>query len=324
MPNDSKNRIMIPALLCLCLLFFSVVFQITVCADTGPKPSLIIDFTNLGGEICYGTVLSDEWQIGPLHVYYPEYEATRLTFVEGYESDDIPEDFESDIWSAFVEFKDPDGFHFLQLWTNVSEIGGIHWNWWAPSKFKVLLYYPESGRYAVSGICERYAYDSYYTIDMALIDFSQSDTADGTVGSIPSVTKANPYPWEKEILPLLARISITIGLEIGVALIFRLWQKRTLLVISVTNVLTQVMLNLVALNINVYWKIWKIKYQYVRNYLMLEAAVFVVECIVYSLVLNKFTDKRHKPWFYAAYSLAANVLSFVAGILLSYVIPDIF
>ena len=41
------------------------------------------------------------------------------------------------------------------------------WTYYSPKSFKILLYFPEQGVFVTSGIYERYAFDSYYTVDMS-------------------------------------------------------------------------------------------------------------------------------------------------------------
>ena len=169
------------------------------------------------------------------------------------------------------------------MWTNISANKKIDWRWWAPDRFKILLYYPESNSYAVSGICERYAYDSYFTVDMKETDLVASYNGKDSVAFITSIEKNYPYPWGKEILSLLARVSITVALEVGIALLFRLRQRKTLLVIIMTNVVTQILLN-VALNI--YVILYSTDHRFIFLYMMLELLIFISEATVYCLLLN--------------------------------------
>lgn len=41
-------------------LLAAVLLPLTVHADMGPKPSVRVHFENLSGEVCYGTLLSQE------------------------------------------------------------------------------------------------------------------------------------------------------------------------------------------------------------------------------------------------------------------------
>ncbi|MCR4719432.1 MAG: hypothetical protein K5768_07370 [Firmicutes bacterium] len=305
---------------CLIIMVCSMLFfSLTVKADTGPHPSVIVYFENLSENICYATLLSEESSIGPFHSYRGT-EDSRLSFVDDYEWYETPADFEIDIWQAFIDYQDTDGFHFLQYWINLKKSERIEWKYWAPNRFKILLYYPESNNYVVSGIIERYAYDSYFTVNMAETELTLSSNKGHSVTYLSSIEKTYPYPWGKEMISLFARICITIVLEAAVALIFRLYQKRTLLIVVLANIVTQVLLN-VALNVYVFWSN---TYKFIAFYLLIEVGVFLAEAILYSLSINKYAGLSHTTWFYFAYAFVANATSFLIGLVFAYVFPGAF
>ena len=317
-----KDKHISVGILCIimCTVCFAQLSHLSANADSGPHPSIFVSFDNLGDRLCYGTLLSDDPFLGPLHAYLSP-ESPRSAFIDDNYYHDLTADSpESDIWQAFVDFNDSDGFFFLKCWINLNNTKMINWQYWAPDRFKILLYYPESNSYAVSGICERYAYESYYTVDMEKTDFSVPSGGEYSVAFITSVEKTYPYPWGKELLSLLARTCITVALEVGIALLFRLRQKKVLLIIVIANVITQLLLN-VALNV---YAVIHYTFSFIDFYLQLEVCVFVIEAILYCLLLNRYTEKAHKQAYYVAYSLAANVVSFLAGVVLAYVVPGIF
>ena len=73
------------------------------------------------------------------------------------------EEGEEEIWQAFVDYQDPDGFYFLQEIWDCSEAGLLDWTYYPPGTFKILLYFPDSGQFWTSPVYERYAFDSYFT-----------------------------------------------------------------------------------------------------------------------------------------------------------------
>ena len=194
----------------------------------------------------------------------------------------------------------------------------IDWTYYPPQKFKILLYFPGNNSYAVSGIYEKYAFDSYFTVDMNGVDVTVPYDSEGSAASISAVKKT--YPWLAEGLSLLARIIITIAIEILVALIFQLWEKPTLKFIIIANLITQVVLN-VALNIINYREG---AFMLIFAYFLLELVVFVLEAALYASRLNRYTTKPHSPWFYIAYAFVANLASFFAGLALAIIIPNVF
>lgn len=143
------------ALPVLCLLL-ALALPLPARADTGPKPSVKIEFTGSTGQPYYATLLSRESSTGPQSAYDPEYP----------ESAQYPEG-QKDIWQAFVDYEDPDGFYFLQWFWECTQTDLLDWNYRPPQAFKVLVFYPETGEYRASGIYERYAFDSYFTVDLS-------------------------------------------------------------------------------------------------------------------------------------------------------------
>jgi hypothetical protein len=45
-------------LMLLCIILITGMFPLTACADTGPKPSVVVDFIGLEGKTYYATLLS--------------------------------------------------------------------------------------------------------------------------------------------------------------------------------------------------------------------------------------------------------------------------
>ena len=131
-------------------------------ADTGSEASVRINFENMGDELCYGTLLSKNPSTGPNSAW------------DGDEDHIYNELIDLDIWRAFVEYEDADGYYFLQIGWKVNEKKELAWTYYPPDNFKILLYYPETNKYVVSGICERYAFDTYYTVDMAGVDIGSA------------------------------------------------------------------------------------------------------------------------------------------------------
>ncbi len=279
--------------LALVLLLFGVFFapfpSVTASADTGPKPSVTVTFENMGDELCYGTLLSYYPSTGPNSVWDGDPETAYYN------------EAEYDIWKAFVDYKDADGYYFLQAIWKCNATKQIDWTYYPPSPFKILLYYPESGDFSVSDAHETYAFHSYFSVE----------TSD------MQVKKSYDYTWE--IVSLLCRIVVTVALEMGVALLFRIRERKHLLTILCTNAVTQIILN-VALNlINFH----EGNMTFVLFYILFELIVFVIEAAVYAVALSKIGTPV-PVWKSTVYALTANAVSFLAGLALAIVIPGIF
>ena len=286
----------------LLIIIISVsVFPISVHADTGPKPSVQITFVNMGDEVCYGTLLSKHKSTGPASAW------------DGNEEHIYDNGLDREIWQAFAEHKDTDGFYFLQWGWKCNETKSLIWGYYPPDPFKILLYYPDSQTFIVSEICEKYAFDSYYTVNMSGISIDSVSEK-----TVLSPEKSYDYTWE--IISFACRVVITILLEIGIALLFGFSKKKALLLIGGVNIATQIALN-IALNVTNYYQG---STGFILNYILLELVVIAVEAVIYVLFLKKVNEKPVSNVKSIGYAFAANVASFAVGLIIAKIIPGIF
>lgn len=291
-------------------------FTFTASADTGPKPSVRITFKNLGNEICYGTLLSRNESTGPSSAWNGKEEyAQHNENPNGYYSYLT---FGYDIWKAFIDYEDTDGFYFLQEAWQINETKELAWTYYPPNEFKILLYFPETGKFSVSGIYERYAFDSYFTVSMGgtelTVNYDEKQSTDEQIEAYRS------YNYRVEIFSLIARILITIVIETVIALLCGFRNKKQLLMLIGVNTVTQIILN-IFLNI--------INYNsgemaFIVYYVLLEIAVFIIEAILYCKTIKKYSDKQISDWFCILYAFIANAVSFGAGLFAAQIIPGIF
>lgn len=280
----------------LCVVVAALLLS-TVWADMGPKPSVRITLTHTDGRPCWGTLLARESSTGPASVW------------DGHTPYQWAED-QREIWQAFVDYRDPDGYHFLQEWWDCSSSGQLNWTYYPPRSFKLLLYYPDTDTFVSSGICERYAFDSYFAADLSDVE----------AGGGTELTLRRSYDYKWELISLLCRIVITILLELGVAFVFGLGRKPLLKLIAAVNLFTQVGLNVLLNLINynrgslafLFW------------YLVLEVAVFALEGGVYVRRMHLTADRPMTNRRIIAYAFVANVLSLGAGLWIARYIPGIF
>ena len=92
-------------------------FPMTANADMGPKASVRIQFEHMGDELCYGTLLSKEKSTGPASAWDGRTESAQKEYMD------------PDIWEIFVNYKDPDGYYFLQRSWKVSESKELAWTY---------------------------------------------------------------------------------------------------------------------------------------------------------------------------------------------------
>ena len=299
----------------LCTVMVIMIFSITASADMGPKASVRIIFENMGNELCYGTLLSEQKSTGPAIAWDGSDEYARHNENENYSH----EIFDYKTWKEFVEYEDVDGYYFLQEGWKVSETKKIEWTYYPPNSFKILLYYPETETFVVSGIYEKYAFDTYYTVDMngvniGSVNYNEELSTDERIEAYRS------YNYRVEIVSLIARILITIAIEMVIALLFGFRKKNQLLLLIGVNTATQIFLN-VLLNIINYHSG---ELAFVVFYVLLEIVIFIIEAMLYSRILKKNCENPKQKWFYWLYALVANAVSFGAGIVIAQTLPGIF
>lgn len=285
-----------PALFLVVLIGAILSFSMTARADTGPKPSVKISFEGIENEIYYVTLLSETEGNGPWQAgnSYEEWQG------------------EKNIWEKFNTYEDADNFYFWGIFEECSETDSYVWGYYPPETFKILLYFPEQDSFLVSGICERYAFDSYFTAQITENGELMAQSAE--------ITVQRSYDYTREIVSLLCRTVITILLELGIAWLFRFRSKKQILVICITNVVTQTILN-VLLNVINYNRGNR---AFIFHYVWMELLVFVIEGLVYAAMCRRLAqdaERKLHPWIYA---FAANVISFAAGLWIANLIPGIF
>ena len=300
----------------LCLVAVIMIIPLNADADMGPKPSVQITFENLSDELCYGTLLSAKESTGPSSAWNGKDEdAQHNENPNGYYSYLT---FGYDIWKAFVDYEDKDGFYFLQEAWQINETKKLAWTYYPPDEFKILLYFPETGKFSISGVYERYAFDSYFTVNMDSmglnVNYNEEQSTDERIEAYHS------YNYRAEIFSLIIRILITIAIEMGIALMFGFSKKKQLLLLIGVNTATQILLN-VFLNI-VNYKSGETAF--IVFYVLTEIAVFIIESVIYCKIMKKYSEKQKANWFYVLYSLTANSVSFGAGLIIAQSLPGIF
>ena len=281
----------------MCSLLALLIFMPTVAyADIGPKPSVRLKLSGIPESTCYVTLLSRDESTGPYSVSSdPIWEDSWLV------EDDRETGMEA--WQAFRDYHDPDGYYFIEYFEKCEKDEDFLWDYFPPENFKVLIYLPESEMFLTSGVAERYAFDSCFSVHAKnMLELR--------------VRKDYQYGWE--LISLAARIVATILLEVLIALLFHLWNKRILMGIFLTNVLTQILLNVLLNVINYHSGSWAFMF----HYIWMELAVFAIEALVYKFLFTK--NGVESPYKWLTYAATANALSFAAGLALARMIPGIF
>lgn len=80
------------------------------------------------------------------------------------------------------------------VFRDCTETSEFKWTYYPPQRFKILVYFPETDSFAVSGIYERYAFDSYYKVDAGDIELKPSSTYEGLVAVKATILLKKSYP----------------------------------------------------------------------------------------------------------------------------------
>lgn len=288
-----------------CIAILLCALPVPVFADMGPKPSVVVDFIGLGDTRCYATLLSETPSTGP-HSAVGEYPDN-----ERYHERDA----EYAVWQKFASYQDADGYYFLQYFGDCTETARFEWGYYPPGKFKILLYFPEEDRFLAGGqVYERYAFNSYFTVDISHLGKEDETPPEEEIALVKS------YDYLGELLSLLVRVVATVAVELLVALLFRLYAKKQLFFIFCVNIATQIILN-VLLNVIHYYNG---DLSFVVFYALLELLVFAVEAVLYSVYLKRYAAKPMKKWVAPVYALIANAASFAVGFWIARIVPGIF
>lgn len=290
----------------------------------GLGPSIEVDFIGLKGQTYYATLLSITETINPNKEFAEEVYGPRDEVWIG----------DKDILLKFSNYKDVDGYYFLQNFTNCTKGHNLKWSEHIPAKFKILIYFPDCDAFVVSAIAyERYGFESKYTVSVV------GTPSKGTA----ALSVEQKYHYSIPVVPLITSIIVTIALELAVALLFGYRRKKQLKFILKVNVATQLALNIALLIVN-YYTLGAIAF--LTFYALLEIVVIAVEAWVYCALMKKhsklsivemrrlielngepvniYTGVETPKWKAVAYAFTANAVSFAAGLGMAILIPGLF
>lgn len=283
-------------------------FFISAYADMGPKPSVNITIQGLEGRVCWGTLLSEKISTGP-------YSALEFGSVHDPRSKEGDPDYPA--WMAFQTWKqtDPDGYYFLQYLDDCSD-GTFRWGYYPPQRFKLALWFPEEDVLVVSEIAERFAFDSYYTVQLDSDTVAQLEQGQ----SVTALPIKRSYPAAMELTTFLIRAALTFVVELLIALLFGFRQPNLWKVLFGVNLTTQLLLNL-GLNLYLYF-CGSFIIMLFLVYALAELAVVLVELVAYRLLLAGESESIRQKL--TRYTWVANLASFLFGIFLSQYAPILF
>ncbi len=274
-------------ILVLCFAW-TLLLPITAFADTGPKPSVTVEFLE-APKGAYVTLLSKESSTGP------------WSAGNSYLSEETAESKKA--FAAFSAYQDPDGYYFLSYYDKCREDGSFRWNYYPPSSFKILLYDPQSESFVCSGILRRYAFDSRYQVQRL---------------SQEGMEVRKSYDYARALWSAAFRCLLTILIELAAAFFFGYRSRRHFKAILLANLATQLLLNLLLLFVEYRSGVF---ITFFFSYFAGELLVFLLEASLYCRLFPQYGGKKGHP---AAYAFTANALSLLTGLWLSNLLPALF
>ena len=209
-----------------------------------------------------------------------------------------------DAFLAFADYRDPDGFYFLEETFWVVE-GEFSWGYYPPQNFKILLYFPDTGELVCSERLECFAFRSDYRVTL---------NPDGSLGEVQCLTHT-----AEKLRAFCLRAGLTALAELLLALAWGYRTKKAVLLILWTNLITQILLNLVLALAADSSGVGSIRYGLV--FVFMELVVFLTEALIYRAKLPTLAPNRPKPSAATAYAFAANAASLALGLWLGELLP---
>ena len=253
------------------VFFLSGLFTRPVSADMGPKPSVTITISDPPEGHYYVTLLGNE-----------EHGPWGFVNEENMEADVSGEE-ETEAYKAFLTYEDEEGYRLLNYVSECSEDHEFKWSYYPPENFKIAIYSVKDQSLKISQAINREAFEAYYDVNFKN-DMSVSE--DTRLG--------------RRIALFAIRVIVTIGVELLLGVILGYRSKSEIRTIIITNLITQVTLNLFMSLIDYSTG----AYAWLIFFPIGELIVLVIEMIVY---LIKF--KGQNKFKTVLYSMFANGLT---------------
>jgi len=289
----------------LLLLTLFVVSLPSVSADMGPKPSLVITIKGvtqdtyrldlLSEEVDESAVITDSIELVDWYSYFDEYPEELL-------------DFQSDGLYSYTIYR---GIGTIRQTNNDVDSQEYQMNYYPPETFKIVLYM-DDGSIIVSQQVVRIMFDSVMTWDLTGVDVTTDSNDLGDISGNVGIGTPDNYEGQTALVwntvwRTLVRVILTAGIELSILLLFKYHEKRSYVVVGITNAITQTILSALVvistINGGVFGGLFAL--------IFLEILVVFTEGIVYFFFLKEKGEGR--ALFYA---LVANAATIIVGFFL--------
>lgn len=252
-------------------------------------PTVLVTLEGLGQETCFATLLAQETESGPW--------VQADTFADAPQT----EGTNQAVWEAFNGYEDPDGFHFLGYFQNVTQVQSFLWNYCPPQTFKLLLYYPDSGTFCLSGeTCQREAYNSYFTASLS-----------GDQLSLTQASTTGPL-----VFSLVLRTLVMAAAALVIALLFRIRGKQLPFYLGIhTGILLVLNLFLALVNYRSGSSL------FLMDALLLTIVVVMAEWKLFGKSLPKRAADPEAPCPVRKFTLIANLVGMILNVALALFLP---
>jgi len=299
-----KGTTMRQAKLCLFLALFFIVgigFSPLVKADTGPKPTSLIEIIGVEGNYYIDLLV--------------QYDRNVFELADSTIEQQINPDYYKDSFPDILNgYQDEDGFASYTLYTyiphNIAQqedpnkymVGYFS----APSVFKIAVV-TESNNLIISDVIHKQYFNAIFKYDLSDSSIVEMEQENSNQVYSPVGAVLEDFPYWSVTLMVFVGIIFTLVIEGGLLYLFKYREKHTYYLVIFMNIMTQMILN--ALIILGYYLFSELFGAY-GILIIGEIVVFVVEAVVY----NKCFLEKQKigPVLYA---LIANLLSFGIGFL---------
>ena len=262
------------------LLIIGILLLSSLNHFNGHYQTTTIGFENIEGT-CYATLLSDK--------------AVSGTWSTKQELDLAVSD---DVLTFFREYEDEDHYFFLNYLQDVSE-GKMYWPIYPPERFKVLLYRPDNGEFAISDKIDRYALNSTFS---------------AVIKNGKIVLERN-YDYPRMIMITLIRIVILTAVSFLVTWIYSQRDKHILRLFLVSELVFQVLLNL---GISAY----SFRYGFsIMEYMAVFWVLYLICFLMQGYLYSKRTTMTAMPYLCSFFS---NITAYGVGLILLDLFPALY
>lgn len=244
-------------------------------ADMGPKPSIELKFEGLDDQVYYVSVFSLPGTYGP----NGSINDVKVSYGRG-----VPDE----VQDQFFAYKASDNFCFWGVTKKITKEDNVFsWSYYAPEDFKVVVLLPD-GRIIEGEGMKKETFEAYYTCRI-------KDN---------KVEVQESFNYLAAFGKMLLRMAATILVELIIGFIFGYRSKPEIKRIVITNIITQLLLNLGVTVTDIYGGLLTALILMVP----MEIVIFIIEGISYH---GRLSGSKIKSWLYA---LFANGITFYIGL----------